>query len=618
MILQRVFELHTAFATGKIADMGGRSQRSVSHSTGPGRAAYPEDDLTSLRAASSSFTESSRSRSLSSEDGGWHDVGGDDDIEPSDSVSRPPTASSTEAQSRRRRNRHQNSRPASIRRKSSVRVPTIPEESHRSHGGYSERRDHYPEEENSHHIRPREHRVRVPSSGSTTSSVESNEYHMGGGAHYAHPYQQYPPYPHAPQPPQSNYPPTVISSHHSYDAHGHGRTMPPYDAMVPVPRQDAMSPYGYSPSGNPFVTGPSSSNPFSPMPSNVSPPDDYFNPYGRPSPHGGPHHPHAIGRPAPPSRPLSYAGGPYAVDALAHYHQPQFPYPNDPRIIAQLYELNMNRANKSHSASPDPPRSAKSKSPAPAAAPPPAVEPVKEAPKEDQAEILIKLLAKHEADKLAAAEEKAKKEAEAAAAEKAKKDAENTESAKIAAMLQKWEEERQKREADEKAAAEAAKKATEEKAAKEAEIAALVLAAREAANAEAAAKAKAAEEEAAAKTKAIEEESAKAVAAAKAAAEEAEKARKEAEEAVAKAQPSGEDEKACIHFHDAMGRRYDLPWKFAKTFKVSARLSDVVLMFILTNYFVGHGRSYQASSLSYRCRSQKHRRRPLRLNRPGR
>lgn len=144
----------------------------------------------------------------------------------------------------------------------------------------------------------------------------------------------------------------------------------------------------------------------------------------------------------------------------------------------------------------------------------------------------MKLLAKHEADKQIAAEEKAAKQA--------KKDAENVESAKIAVMLKKWEEQRLERGDAENAAIVAAKDEMEEKVAKEADPASLNLAAKGASNA---------------KTRAV--------------ADEAEKARKYAEEAAAKAPLLSEDEKASIHFHDAEGGRHDLPWKLAKTFKVS-------------------------------------------------
>lgn len=243
--------------------------------------------------------------------------------------------------------------------------------------------------------------------------------------------------------------------------------------------------------------------------------------------------------------------------ALAHYYPPPsgypgYPPPTDPSIMAAyMAELRL-RDTYSHSASPEPPRSAKSKSPV--ASPPPAE--VKEEPKEDQAVRLMALIAEHEEKKRLAAEARAREEALIAAAEKAKKDATDMESAKIAKLLQEWKEEEAKNRKAEKEAAEAAQKEAEAQAARDAEIAAAATAAREAA-----------EKEAAAKAKAAEEESKKKIDEATAAAAALEKAKKELEDNLAKIAPQPDDKMGNVHFHDALNRKYDVPWRYAKTWK---------------------------------------------------
>lgn len=369
-----------------------------------------------------------------------------------------------------------------------------------------------------------------------------------------------------------------MSGHTAYDAYGH--PIPPaYDALIRMPRNDPMSPMnpmnpmnhygaGFAPQGNPFAQPSSSTNPFSPMASNASAAGDYFNSHDpRPSPNPQQHPGYAMSRPPPRSRPQSYGGPPYDQAALSPYNAVGFPYggmpPNvDPNIIIarHLHEMQKAERMRSDSTSPERPRT-KSKSPAP---PPPVAE-VKEEPKEDQAVRLIALLAEYDDKKRAAAEEKLNAEASAAAAEKAKKDAADMESVKIENMLLKWREEQEKREKERNDQAEAAKAVAEEKAKREAELAAAISAAKEAA-----------EKDAAEKAKAAAEEYAKKVAEATAAAEAAEKAKKALEENVAKLQPAPDDSIKGIHFLDVLGRSYDLPWKLAKTWKVSHPLLILV------------------------------------------
>ena len=478
-------------------------------------------------------------------------------------------------------------RPTSHRRKSSVRVPTVIREEerrpHRSHSDQSERRERYHREEREPQRHHREHRARVPSSSS--SSVESyDSSYMGGGPRYANDLPYHPHHPaqwgHVPQPPSSNYPPTIMNQH-GYDANGY--PIGHHDqALMRLQAHDYMNPMaqhgGYPPSANPFGA-PSSQNPFSSTPlqsSALGGGRDYFDQGydSRPHPSQAPG-PHM--RPARHERPQSYGGSPYPVEGVVSPYYPAQPshspygYPpgTNERLIAQhLYDLEL-RAKKSHSTSPlgAPTRS---KSPAPAATPAPAPAPAaKEEAKDDQAARLVKLLAEYEDTKRKAEDARAKEAASAAAAEEAKKAAENAESAKIEKMLMKWEEEREKRAQAEKSAAEAARKETEAKAARDAELAAAMAAVKAAAEKEAAEKAKAAEAEATAKAKAAEEEATKKIAEAKAAAGELEKAKKALEEELAKNAPAPDDSKSSVHFQDVMGRKYDVPWRFAKTWKVS-------------------------------------------------
>lgn len=216
---------------------------------------------------------------------------------------------------------------------------------------------------------------------------------------------------------------------------------------------------------------------------------------------------------------------------------------NDPGLMAAyIQELRLrDQVRKSPPSSP------------PQAAPAP--EPKKE-PQEDSALTLIKLLDEREAKARVAADLIAQQQAATAAIEKAREEASNMESAKIAKMLQTWKEEEAKARKAEKEAAKAAQAAAEAQAAQAAAIAAAATAAREAAEKEAAAKAKKAEEES---SKKIAEAAEKAAA--------LEKAKKELEENLAKIAPQPDDTKGNVHFHDALNRKYDVPWRYAKSWK---------------------------------------------------
>ncbi|KAL1304665.1 hypothetical protein AAFC00_003624 [Neodothiora populina] len=585
------------------------TRRSASHSTGSARAAFIEDEDDDLSYDDTqSPTSTSSSGSLSVED--WQVV---DDIRPSDSVTARYQRSSNGSISSRPLGRplqKRETRPTSSRRKSSHRLSTIRDDDHQhhssrsasgsEHSGRRSRRHTDTRDERSYRF-ARDPRERLPSSGSGSSSVESYDSYQGGGGPYdyqLHPAAPHPASPFHPHhvPPPSNYPPTVLSG---YDPHV--RPMhPPYDAaLVPMMRHESMSQYGggaYPPqSSNPFAPGPSMNNPFSPVTATASAAGEYFPPYDRPSPPSA-HSQHAppmqfppphLARPRPQSRPQSYAGPAYPgmEQAVAPYYQPPaqyhgYPQGADPQLIAQyLHELQLRE--KSQASTPEP-RSAKSKSPAnPTPAPPPAPEP----PKEDQAERLIALMAEYENKKQAAIDAKLKEEAEAAAAEQKKKDAIEAESAKIAALLQKFQDDAAKARKEELDKIEAERKVAEEKAARDAELAAAASAAREAAEKEAAAKAKAAEEEATAKAKAAEEkakaaeeeaiakakaaeeEHAKKLAELKAAEEAATAKAKAAEESLAKIAPAPDDAQPNVTFFDALGRKFEVPWRFAKTWK---------------------------------------------------
>lgn len=259
-------------------------------------------------------------------------------------------------------------------------------------------------------------------------------------------------------------------------------------------------------------------------------------------------------------RPHSYAApnAPYAMEgAMAHYYPSGYatapgmsPHLTPQAIAAILKEMRL--SEKSRSRSPD--RKAKSKSPPPAAPAPP---PEPEKPAEDPAEKFFNMLLERDRLLRLADEQAAAEAAAAEAAEKARKEIAEAESAKIEAMLKKWDEDRLAREQAEREKIEAARKVAEAAAAREKELADAAQAAKEAAE-------KAATE----KQKELEEAHKKAMDEAKAAAEEQEKKAKALEEDLAKLNPQPDDAKPPVHLTDMMNRRFDVPWRFAKSYKV--------------------------------------------------
>ena len=177
----------------------------------------------------------------------------------------------------------------------------------------------------------------------------------------------------------------------------------------------------------------------------------------------------------------------------------------------------------------------------------------------------------------------------AAAAAEAKKKGDEDKLANLEKLILAQKDEQLKREA----AAEAARKAAADAADAEAKkIAEEKKAAAEAAALllEAAKKAREeAEKKAAAEAEETKKAHEKALAEAKAAAEELEKAKKAAEEEAAKLKPS-DAPKAPIKFKDAVGRKFSFPWH---PWKVCRFANLIALPF--ANSSIGYGRAYQAS-----------------------
>ncbi|GAB7349580.1 hypothetical protein MBLNU459_g0273t1 [Dothideomycetes sp. NU459] len=487
-----------------------------SNSTGSERIHITDNESTSSSLQSSASVGSSRSQSSSA------DSYEDDDIGPSDSASRPRYASRERVESR----------PKSSRRASSSRVPTTttttttihPSEreerdrsAHRPRRVHSSRRDHRSHREREQEVREHEefhHRVRhvsrLPSDGSTDSVASSHS--SGGYVHY--PDAQEMPYrPHSsaqwyPAHPQ-DYPPSMASAHHDPRA------------LMSLPHQDPFAAYAQPPGA--FSPPPGAPNPFAPMASSGG----YFG--GDPLA-AAPHQPPPHSRPPPAPRPQSYAAPSpmgFPDGALAPYYPQYTPgmYPGMPPLHPQYAHLYY---AQHHTPSPPPP-----------------AEPAAPVEKVDEAARILAMLAEIEEKKAAVARQEA-----------AEKEKLNTESAKIAAMLQKFEDERllREKEAIAKAEAEAAKKAAAQ--ARDAEISEATKKAKEAAEKEAAEAAKKATEEHEKKLAEIQK-----------AAEEHEKKKKELEEELAKTKPDPDSTKAPIKFKDAVNRDFAVPWTFAKTWK---------------------------------------------------
>lgn len=326
----------------------------------------------------------------------------------------------------------------------------------------------------------------------------------------------------------------MITSHPGYDPR----------AMIPLPHQDPFA--AYAQGANPFLpsTTSTANNPFSP--NATSERSSYFamDPHAAPVPH-----PHAHLRQSGPPRPQSFAASTpmsYPDNAMAPYYPPGYPgvphamYPGGPPVhphYAYMYQAQ-------HHTPPSPPEK-----PLTPAAP---VEKV------DDAARIFAFFTEMEEKKAAAAKKDADEKEARSAQEAALKELKDTESTKIAAMLMKFEEERNKRELDRiaKAEAEAAAKAAAD--------------ARDAAISDAAKKAKEEAEKAAAEAakKALEEHEKK-LADIQKAAEEHEKKKKELEEELAKSKPDPDSTQPPIRFKDAVNRNFYFPYAFAKTWKVS-------------------------------------------------
>jgi hypothetical protein len=460
----------------------------------------------------------------------WDRLSEEDDIDPSESASRPPRHS-------RSRRHNTEAPPAPARRQPSRFVPQQEEEPsrHRSHRHRSSR--HHAPEVHESRDRRGEHREprRQPSDASSTDTLEYDDYPYGRhGAPTQH--AQFPPtnafrHGSGPIPPShgGGYPPSMAPTQPGY--------VDPYQAQALVSRSQ-HEPFGFQSPSNPFAPGPQGpqgsqahNNPF--FPHGHANPADYFqadsqhpqmNQHHRPP---GPSHRNSMYGPGAPSS--IYSGtemvpSPYGYAAMQGMPPGMQPgmQPGMPHMMGYPMPGSYGYP-PSHHASPPPPPAAPTPAPAPAPAP---VEEKKPEVKEVVKEVVVQddaMLKKIEA---------------------------------LQALIKQQDDERIAREQAIVAAA-AAKKAKEE---------AEALQSQEIAAASAAAKA-AAETAAAEAAKAAKEESDKKLAEAEAAKAELEKKQKELEEAVAKAAPVPDMLKAPIKFKDAVGRKFSFPWHLCKTWK---------------------------------------------------
>lgn len=544
----------------------------INHSTGSEQLSEDEDSFG--RVSSHSASQDEDYSSSGEEEEGWDYI--DDEIEPSDSASRPRLSSKHRAVP------PPAPRPASLRRKSAHRAPVRePPVRHRSSSGHGRAKE------------PRQRRSRPESVHS--DELDSHDDYPGypprGAPPPNHPSQQW-----SHVPPASGYAPSTISTHPSHP-HGFGGFpggLPPPGQLVPFSGAD---PYAFPPVPNPFSTGGPGPNPFAAGPP-PPPPGGFFGPEGHRPGRG---HRNSMGPPpGPPGSemmPFFPGGGgyypygsPYGMPpGMPPGMSPMYPY-GPPPIQTPPPHSKKSTPGAEHAAPPPAQQPTPAPAPAvPAAPPAPAKEDltlarleklllhkdeVEAKAAEDQRFSKLEQLLleqqqariKKEQEKKAAAEETARKAAEA------KKKGDEDKLAKLEKLILAQKDEQLKREAALEAARAAEKAEAESKAAKEA--------AEKKAAAEAAAKlleaAKQAREEAEAKAaKEAEEAKAaheKALAEAKAAAEELEKAKKAAEEEAAKLKPKPEEAKAPIKFKDAVGRKFSFPWHLCKTWKVRCQL----------------------------------------------
>ncbi|KAH7062373.1 hypothetical protein B0J12DRAFT_235884 [Macrophomina phaseolina] len=508
------------------------------------------------------------------------DILGEDDIDPSDSASRPRATRSSSSRHRT----HSESRPPAPRR-ARTHTTTAPEAPRptRRHRARTLHRDEYSRERSEHSAHGRR---------PVSDDFDDLEYQDD--------YPGYPPrgppaghhnqWAHVPPSATSAYAPSMMSG---YQPNPFGAPMDSR-ALVHMPND----PYGgYQ--GNPFAPVPHA-NPFSQNQSMVAG-SFYDHPPPGPRP-GMARQRHSMHGGLPGQPPVHPAGAmmPYYQGFDHHYpmpaHMPPYGYP--PPGYGHLEDRSPDRSGRRERArskpstppaAVPPPPPPLSVPPPPAPPPPPAMPPPPPEPTPEQKEAAERLKkledllmeqAQARADK-AAAKKKAEEDAAAAAAE-AKKKGEEDKLAKLHDLLVAQREEQkardeaiaaaraaEKAEADAKAAKDAAEKQ------KAAEDAAKLLAAAKKAREEA--EAKAAEE-----AKATKEAHEKALAEAAAAAEELKKAKEEAEkkaadEAKAKeeaekkaaevAAPPPAEKKPPIKFKDAVGRKFSFPWHICCTWK---------------------------------------------------
>ncbi|KAL1624967.1 hypothetical protein SLS54_003692 [Diplodia seriata] len=510
----------------------------------------------------------------------WVEVD-EDELDPSDSASRPrPTRHSSS-----RHRSHPEPRPTSHRRSRSHAAPV--QEPPRRHRARAFPREDYSRERSEHSA----HRRRPP-----PGDIDELEY----------PPDDYPGYPRNPHPGHHNqwshippsvtsgYAPSMMSGFQNPYGAGMDRALVP---MAPV----APDPYGFQ--ANPFAPN---HHPYSQNQSMVGA-GFYDHPQG-PRPGMGRQRYSVGGMPGQPPVHPTGSMTPYYTGYDHHYGMPppMPPYGYPPAQYRRSPDQSPDPMSRPHkhapSKAPSPPAPAPVPPPLPVVAgppPPPAPPPAPLPPPEPTpAEIEAMARAAEQADRLKkleellmqqaqaradkeAAKKKAVEDAAAAAAE-AKKAAEEDKLAKLHDLLVAQRDEQkardeaiaaarasEKAEADAKAAKDAAEK---QKAAEDAaKLLAAAKKAREEAETKAAEEAKAAKEaheKALAEAAAAAEELKKAKEEAEKKAEEEAKAKEEAEKkAAAAAAPPPVEKQAPIKFKDAVGRKFSFPWHICCTWK---------------------------------------------------
>lgn len=552
-----------------------RRNITVSHSTGAAEHLVytDEEDSSGVQVSSGSQDEDDDEYTDSEEEG--YDWIEEDEIEPSDSASRPRVRHVTAPQV-------PTARAKSTHRRPSRKVPVQDAPSHHSHSHSRSRSRHALDHEHA----PRRRRRRSVHSDDLDAPDDYPGYGARPGPPPHHPSAQWSHVQGAP----SGYAPSIMSDPRYTHNPFQGGAAPPTNQLVPF-----GSPNHYAYDQNPFAPG--QQNPFAP--GQGPGPNGYYEPGGRRG------HRNSM-PPVPSGEMMPYYNGyyPYGVPPYGlppGMPPPMYPYHGPPHTTPPPPHP------PSKKGTPAPPPEAVAPPPPPpppvsvvVPAPPPPIQmplpppppPPPDTAKEDG--MLTKLekllLGKQELEEKKAedakfsrleqllveqqkariekdlAKKKAAEEAAIKAAE-AKKKGDEDKLAKLEKLILAQKDEQLKREAAQEAARLAEKADADAKAAKAAaEKAAAAKAAAElleaAKKAREEAEAKAAKE--AEETKAAHE---KAMAEAKAAAEELEKAKKAAEEEAKKLKPS-DAPKPPIKFKDAVGRKFSFPWHLCKTWKV--------------------------------------------------